>query len=159
MIFENNFDNLSEKDVALLDAYFNGCDYQSSSHTFIANYIWRNTHNITWQIIGTYLFIAGMGTTETQEEEYIYYSDLFYGYSTYLTSNTYLISYELDTSNVTTNVLNEYINTDHFKTSVWFEALFCGSKALQAKAKSFHLQISPVPAGQKEPFKGRMQKQ
>ncbi len=70
MIFDRDFNNLTSEDIELLNSYFDGYDYQSSGHTFIANYIWRNTHNITWQIIGTYLFIAGMGTTETQEEEY-----------------------------------------------------------------------------------------
>ncbi|MCI8608933.1 MAG: DUF2156 domain-containing protein [Firmicutes bacterium] len=70
MIFERDFNNLSEKDINLLNEYFDGCDYQSSSYTYIANYIWRNTHNITWQIIGEYLCIAGLGTLETEEGEY-----------------------------------------------------------------------------------------
>lgn len=70
MIFERNFDNLTEEDVQLLDSYFDGYDYNSSGHTFIANYIWRNTHRITWQIIGDYLCMAGMGTLETEEEVY-----------------------------------------------------------------------------------------
>ena len=68
MIFERNFDNLTEEDVQLLDSYFDGYDYNSSGHTFVANYIWRNTHHITWQIIGDYLCMAGMGTLETEEE-------------------------------------------------------------------------------------------
>lgn len=70
MIFENNFNELTKEDGALLDAYFDGYDYQSSSHTFIANYIWRKTHKITWQVIGEYLCVAGLGTLETEEEEY-----------------------------------------------------------------------------------------
>lgn len=70
MIFENDFNNLTEKEINLLNSYFDGYDYQSSSHTFIANYIWRNTHKLTWQVIGEYLCIAGLGTLETEEEEY-----------------------------------------------------------------------------------------
>lgn len=70
MIFERDFDNLTDEEIGLLNEYFDGCDYQSSSYTFIANYIWRNTHKITWQIIGDYLCIAGLGTLETEEEEY-----------------------------------------------------------------------------------------
>lgn len=70
MVFERNFDNLTEEDVQLLDSYFDGYDYNSSGHTFVANYIWRNTHHITWQIIGDYLCMAGMGTLETEEETY-----------------------------------------------------------------------------------------
>ncbi len=67
MIFKNNFSNLTEKE--LLISYFDGFDYQSSSHTFIANYIWRDTHKLTWDIIEDYLFIAGLGNTESDEEE------------------------------------------------------------------------------------------
>lgn len=70
MIFKNDFNNLTEKDVKLLESYFDGFDYQSSSHTFLANYIWRNTHKLTWDIIEDYLLIAGLGNTEQDEEEY-----------------------------------------------------------------------------------------
>ena len=70
MIFERDFKDLTEEDDALLDAYFDGYDYQASSHTLIANYIWRDTHKITWQVIGDYLCVAGLGTLETEEEEY-----------------------------------------------------------------------------------------
>ena len=57
------------------------------------------------------------------EDEYIYYSDLFYGYSSYLTQNTYLTGLESNTTNVTTNILNEYITTSHFKASAVFEGI------------------------------------
>ena len=64
MIFERNFDNLSQEEVALLNEYFHGYDYQSSSHTFLANYIWRDTHHLSWQIIGDYLCLAARGDFE-----------------------------------------------------------------------------------------------
>lgn len=70
MIFERTFDNLTEDDKSVLNEYFDGYDYESSSHTFLANYIWRNTHQISWQIIEDYLFISGIGTLETEEKEY-----------------------------------------------------------------------------------------
>ncbi|MBQ9961471.1 MAG: DUF2156 domain-containing protein [Firmicutes bacterium] len=70
MIFKRDFNNLTEEEVSLLTSYFEGYDYNSSGHTFIANYIWRNTHNITWEVIEGYLFLAGLGTTETEEETY-----------------------------------------------------------------------------------------
>ncbi|MBQ8563520.1 MAG: DUF2156 domain-containing protein [Firmicutes bacterium] len=70
MIFKNSFDNLTEEDVALLDSYFDGYDYQSCGHTFVANYIWKDTHRITWEVIGDYLCLAGLGTLETEDEEY-----------------------------------------------------------------------------------------
>ncbi len=60
MIFENTFDNLNKEQIDLLNTYFDGYDYQFlSSHTYIANYIWRNTHQISWQIIGDYLSASG----------------------------------------------------------------------------------------------------
>lgn len=61
MSLERNFENLTEEDVKLIHSYFNGYDYKSSSHTFLANYIWRNTHHLSWQVIGDYLCIAGHG--------------------------------------------------------------------------------------------------
>ena len=70
MIFENDFQDLTEEDKNLLNAYFDGYDYQGSSYTLLANYIWRNTHKITWQQIGRYLCVAGLGTLETEDGEY-----------------------------------------------------------------------------------------
>ena len=70
MIFDNDFQDLTEEDRKMLTSYFNGYDYQGSSYTFTANYIWRKTHKITWQRIGKYLCIAGLGTLETEDGEY-----------------------------------------------------------------------------------------
>lgn len=67
--------------------------------------------------------IAEDKENNTIEDEYIYYSDLFYGYSTYLTQNVYLTGLESKTTNVTTNILNEYITTNHFKASAVFEGI------------------------------------
>ena len=67
MIFEKSFSDLSEKETELLNSYFDGFDYQSSGHTFLANYIWRNTHDLSWQEIGDYLCVAGLGTMETEK--------------------------------------------------------------------------------------------
>ena len=66
---------------------------------------------------------AGTTTAVAEENEYIYYSDLFYGYSYYLTLNTYLAGLEKKTTEVTTNILNEYITTGHFKASAVFEGI------------------------------------
>lgn len=78
-------------------------------------------------IIGCSVSLAVMAETNTQdsldtigEEEYIYYSDLFYGYSAYLTA--YLTNLESKTTNATNDILNEYITTDHFKASAWVES-------------------------------------
>ena len=69
MIFERTFDNLSEEDINLLNSYFDGYDYKSSGHTFIANYMWRNTHKISWQIIGDYLCIGALGELDPEEDK------------------------------------------------------------------------------------------
>lgn len=70
MIFKNSFSKVTAEEKALLEEYFDGFDYEASSYTYIANYIWRDTHHITWEVIGEYLCIAGLGTLETEEEEY-----------------------------------------------------------------------------------------
>lgn len=74
MIFERTFDNLSEEEINLLNEYFDGYDYQSSGHTFIANYIWRNTHQISWQIIGDYLCIGALAELDPEEDKQYFMS-------------------------------------------------------------------------------------
>lgn len=71
MIFENSFDNLSDDEIKLINEYFDGYDYKSSSHTFLANYIWRNTHDISWQIIGEYLCVAALRDLDTESKKYV----------------------------------------------------------------------------------------
>lgn len=58
-IFKHSFDDLTEKDVTLLKEYFHGYDYRGAGYTFPANYIWRNTHCLCWEVIGDYLCMAG----------------------------------------------------------------------------------------------------
>ena len=74
MIFENTFENLTKEQIDLLNTYFDGYDYQSSSHTYIANYIWRNTHQISWQIIGDYLCIGALGNLDPEEDSQYFMS-------------------------------------------------------------------------------------
>lgn len=64
MIFKNKFDNLDKDQIDLLNSYFDGYDYNSSSYTYLANYMWRDTHNITWEVIGDYLCIGAMSENE-----------------------------------------------------------------------------------------------
>ena len=64
MIFKNKFDNLDKGQIDLLNSYFDGYDYNSSSYTYLANYMWRDTHNITWEVIGDYLCIGAMSENE-----------------------------------------------------------------------------------------------
>lgn len=70
MIFENTFENLTQEQTELLNAYFDGYDYESSGHTLTANYIWRNTHKISWQVIGEYLCIGAEGELEEGKKKY-----------------------------------------------------------------------------------------
>ena len=74
MIFENTFDNLTPEETELLNSYFDGYDYESSGHTLIANYIWRNTHHISWQIIGDYLCIGALGELDPEEDKQYFMS-------------------------------------------------------------------------------------
>ena len=70
MIFKNSFDNLSKEDIYLLNSYFDGYDYKSSSYTFVANYMWRNTHKITWEVIGDYMCIGAISEDEEGGPKY-----------------------------------------------------------------------------------------
>ena len=58
-IFKHSFENLTEEDIIVLKEYFGGFDYRGAGYTFLANYIWRNTHCICWEVIGDYLCMAG----------------------------------------------------------------------------------------------------
>ncbi len=57
--FKNSFDNLPEEDRALVESYFKGFDYRGAGYTFLANYIWRTSYCIAWEIIEGYLCMAG----------------------------------------------------------------------------------------------------
>lgn len=59
IIFKNSFENMTKEDARLLGEYFRGFDYRGAGYTLLANYIWRNTHCLCWEIIGDYLCIAG----------------------------------------------------------------------------------------------------
>ncbi len=71
MIFKNSFDNLSEEEIKEVSSYFDGYDYKSSGHTFLANYIWRNTHKISWEIIGDYLCVSALSDSDVEPKEYV----------------------------------------------------------------------------------------
>jgi len=58
-IFKHSFENLTEEDKKTLKEYFAGFDYRGAGYTFLANYIWRNTHCLCWEVIGDYLCLAG----------------------------------------------------------------------------------------------------
>ncbi len=58
-IFKHSFENLTEEDRETLKEYFAGFDYRGAGYTFLANYIWRNTHCLCWEVIGDYLCLAG----------------------------------------------------------------------------------------------------
>ena len=62
-------------------------------------------------------------TEETSTSEYIYYSEMFYSYSHYLKENPYINKYQADTSGVVSNVLAEYVTTNHFSASVMSQVL------------------------------------
>ena len=63
-ILENDFENLSSEDSEILKKYFHGFDYRGSGYTLLANYIWRNTHCISWEIVDDFLYISGGNCSE-----------------------------------------------------------------------------------------------
>ena len=58
-IFSHCFEDMTDEDVKTLNEYFKGYDYRGAGYTFLANYIWRNTHCLCWEVIGDYLCMAG----------------------------------------------------------------------------------------------------
>lgn len=58
-ILKNDFQQMTEEDARLLAEYFRGYDYRGAGYTLLANYIWRNTHCLCWEVVGDYLCIAG----------------------------------------------------------------------------------------------------
>lgn len=58
-IFSRNFDTMTEEDEKILKEYFHGFDYRGAGYTFLANYIWRTTQCLCWEVIEGYLCIAG----------------------------------------------------------------------------------------------------
>ena len=58
-ILKNSFEDLKDEDAEILQEYFHGYDYRGAGYTLLANYMWRNTHCIHWEIVGGYLFISG----------------------------------------------------------------------------------------------------
>ncbi|MGI6212353.1 MAG: DUF2156 domain-containing protein [Anaerovoracaceae bacterium] len=59
-IFAHQFEELSEKDIEILQEYFHGADYDGAGYTFLANYIWRQSYCMCWEVIEGYLLLAGM---------------------------------------------------------------------------------------------------
>ena len=58
-IFSRNFDVVTEEDEKIMEEYFHGFDYRGAGYTFLANYIWRTTQCLCWEVIDGYLCIAG----------------------------------------------------------------------------------------------------
>lgn len=58
-IFKHSFEHITKEDEQLLREYFAGSDYRGAGYTFLANYIWRETHCLCWEVIGDYLCMAG----------------------------------------------------------------------------------------------------
>lgn len=58
-IFCHDFNEQTREDRETLQAYFRGFDYRGAGYTYISNYIWRNTYCLSWEIIESYLCMAG----------------------------------------------------------------------------------------------------
>ena len=52
---------LSAEDIALMNEYYKGFDYQGAGYTFLASHLWRNDYNLYWEVIGDYLCLAFVG--------------------------------------------------------------------------------------------------
>lgn len=59
-IFGRCFETLTEEDIKIMKEYFRGYNYGVSSYTFLANYIWRKTYCLCWELRDDYLYMSGM---------------------------------------------------------------------------------------------------
>ena len=58
-VLKNSFEHINEETSEILRSYFHGFDYRGAGYTLLANYIWRKTHCISWEIIDDLLYISG----------------------------------------------------------------------------------------------------
>ena len=58
-VFANELKNVTEDQAEVLKEYFEGYDYRGAGYTYIANYIWRTSYCVSWEIIEGYLCLAG----------------------------------------------------------------------------------------------------
>ena len=68
-IFANEFRNATQSDMELIRKFFRGYDYRGASYTFIANYIWRDSYCLSWEIIDGYFCMAGSRCESDNPEE------------------------------------------------------------------------------------------
>ncbi len=67
-LFKRCFNTITSDEIDELQQYFKAMNYKGSSYTFMANYIWRNSYQICWEIIKDYLFIGGMSKASGEME-------------------------------------------------------------------------------------------
>jgi hypothetical protein len=64
------FDNLITLDLRpQLEEYLNGFEYRTSGTCFTSLYMWRDSNEFNWQVIGDYLCLAGISYLEIEKEE------------------------------------------------------------------------------------------
>lgn len=67
-VFVNELSSVTPGGMELLRKFFRGYDYRGANYTFIANYIWRDSYCLSWEIIDGYLCMAGSICREDDEE-------------------------------------------------------------------------------------------
>ena len=64
------FDNpITLEARAQLEEYLNGFEYRTSGTCFTSLYMWRDSNEFNWQVIGDYLCMAGISYLEIEKEE------------------------------------------------------------------------------------------
>ena len=67
-VFINELNKVTPEEMNLLRCFFRGYDYRGANYTFIANYIWRDSYCLSWEIMDGYLCMAGSRCSEEDEE-------------------------------------------------------------------------------------------
>lgn len=58
-LLKHSLEGPTQEDHRTMTTYFQGYDYRGATYSFLANYIWRTTYCLCWEIIDGYLCMAG----------------------------------------------------------------------------------------------------
>jgi len=88
-------------------------------------------------LIGCLPFVSLSADSNDSAEEYIYYSDLFYGYGSYLRQSKYLVDYSRETQEAFNGVYSDYMDSPMFAFSNIKHALPLATDVLTLDIKEY----------------------
>ena len=68
-VFSNRLRDASKADAELIKEYSRGYEYRGATYTFLANYLWKNDYEISWEVINGYLCMASIFSEDADDGE------------------------------------------------------------------------------------------